>query len=232
VYQGDVLELDPQAFPAVKVAVFDNMLEHLPALDVVEVAFARACAIASHVVHVRHPSFESEEYLAKLGLKQYWTDWPGVHTAHIRLAEFEAMAARNGVDRVAVQPLKRASDADDPTLLPLSAPPNQRKAERGPGEYGAYDPALHGPKPHVSFDQPVYFAYDIFFFLRADGAPEWSITPTPTPRWRVRSWCGRIANRRGAGCSGRSADQLSSMPSSRLRNMIRSSGSAGCSIWP
>src|SRR5204862_43767 len=84
VYQADFMQLDPRAFPSVKVVVFDNVLEHLPSLDAVEAAFALACTIASHVVHVRHPSFEHEEYLATLGLKQYWTDWPGVHTAHVR----------------------------------------------------------------------------------------------------------------------------------------------------
>ena len=81
VYEADFSRLDPQAFPAVKIVVFDNVLEHLPSLASVEEVFQRACAIASHVVYIRHPSFEHEEYLASLGLKQYWTDWPGVHTA-------------------------------------------------------------------------------------------------------------------------------------------------------
>jgi hypothetical protein len=66
---------------------------------------------------IRHPSFEHEEYLASLGLKQYWTDWPGVHTAHIRLHEFVAMAARIGVYDFTVRPLKRAFGSDDPTIF-------------------------------------------------------------------------------------------------------------------
>ena len=198
VYQADFLELDPQAFPSVKVVVFDNVLEHLPSLDAVEAAFARACAIASHVVHVRHPSFEHEEYLASLGLKQYWTDWPGVHTAHVRLAEFEAMAARHGVDHVFVQPLKRAFSSDDPTILPVSAPPNQRKAERGPGEYGVYDAAIHGAKPHVDFDRPVYFAYDIFFFLGADApAVEYHVDTDAEVARAFLVWPPQLVARRG-----------------------------------
>jgi hypothetical protein len=199
VYQADFTELDPHAFPAVKVVVFDNVLEHLPSLDAVEDAFTRACTIASHVVHVRHPSFEHEGYLAGLGLKQYWTDWPGVHTAHVRIAEFEAMAARHGVDRVTVQPLKRARSSDDPTILPASAPSGQHKRERGPGEYGVYDEAVHGPKPHVEFDRPLYFAYDIFFFVTGEGAPqlEYHADPETEVARPFLTWPGRPGARRG-----------------------------------
>ena len=131
--------------------------------------FDRACAIASHIVYIRHPSFEHEEYLASLGLKQYWTDWPGVHTTHIRLHEFVAMAERNDVYDVTVRPLKRGVDSDDPTILPIDAPPNQRKPVREVGAYGVYDEAKHGPSRTFAFDRPVYFAFDIFFFLRADA---------------------------------------------------------------
>jgi hypothetical protein len=169
VYEADFTSLDPDAFPAVKVVVFDNVLEHLPSLASVDAVLDRACAIASHVVYIRHPSFEHEEYLASLGLKQYWTDWPGVHTAHVRLHEFVAMAARTGVYGCTVRPLKRAFGSDDPTILPISAPPNQRKPVRGIGAYGLYDEAIHGAKPVVVFDRPVYFAFDVFFLLRSDA---------------------------------------------------------------
>ena len=207
VYQGDFMDLDPHAFPAVKVVVFDNVLEHLPSLDAVEAAFGRACAIASHVVHVRHPAFESEDYLASVGLKQYWTDWPGVHTAPVRLAEFEEMGARAGVERVVIQPLKRAFGSDDPTILPATAAPGQRKAERGPGEYGVYDESLHGPKPVVQFDRAVYFAYDIFFFLRADApAVEYHVDTETEVARAFLVWPGqKRPGRRGVRLPFRSA---------------------------
>ncbi len=176
VYEADFTQLDPQAFPAVKVVLFDNVLEHLPSLAAVEEVFDRACAIASHAVYIRHPSFEHDEYLSSLKLKQYWNDWPGVHTAPVRLDEFVAMAARNGVYDFTVRPLKRALDSYDPTILPASAPSNQRKPAQARGEYGLYDESIHGPKPLVEFDRPVYFAFDVFFFLRSDA---------PTVRYSV-----------------------------------------------
>jgi hypothetical protein len=79
------------------------------------------------------------------------------------------MAARHGVHNFTVRPLKRALDSDDPTMLPASAPTNQRKPVRGPGSYGVYDLSTHGTKPRVEFDRPVYFAFDVFFFLRSDA---------------------------------------------------------------
>jgi len=171
VFRADFTTLDPQTFPAVKVAVFDNVLEHLPSLDAVATAVGRACEIASHVVYIRHPSFEDVDYLAGLGLKQYWTDWPGVHTAPIRIHDFVSMATQNGVYDFAVRPLKRAYRSDDPTILPATAPPNQTKRKEKRDLYGLYEEPKHGPKPIVEFDRPVYYAFDIFFFLSSD-APE------------------------------------------------------------
>jgi len=171
VYCADFTALDPADFPAARVVVFDNVLEHLPSVEAVEVALGRACEIASDVVYIRHPSFEDEDYLTSLGLKQYWTDWPGTHTAKIRLDDFRAMATRRGIDAVEVRAVKRARNSDDPTILPLAAPSNQHKQADERGEYGLYDAALHGPKPTVAFDRPVYFAFDLFFFV-GDAPPE------------------------------------------------------------
>jgi len=129
VYEADFTQLDAHAFPNVKVVVFDNVLEHLPSLDVVELAFERACAIAPRVLYIRHPSFEDTDYLDSLGVKQYWTDWQG-HTAHVRVQELIDMATSRGVYDILVRPIRRAHGTDDPTILPASAPPNQRKAKR------------------------------------------------------------------------------------------------------
>jgi SAM-dependent methyltransferase len=189
VFQADILDLQPADFPSVRYVTMDNVLEHLPTLDAVETVLAKSCQLAADAVYVRHPSFEDEEYLAGLGLKQYWTDWPGAHTAHIRLHEFVAMANRAGVYRVLISPVLRAVDSADPTLLPLDAPPGQRKLDRS--RHGAYDPDRHGEKPAVTFDRPVYFAFDLLF-VRSDRMPRFDyphdpeVSPArPSVRWPV-----------------------------------------------
>jgi len=163
VFEGDIRDLDPTRFPAVDYVMLDNVLEHMPDLSTVEEVLAQALRVASRLVHVRHPSFEDIDYLAGLGLKQYWTDWnsEGGHTAPVRLHEFVAMANRAGVYRIAIQPVKRELDSNDVDILPLSAPPFQTRTE--PTHPSVYDEARHGPKPQVSFDRPVYFAFDLLF---------------------------------------------------------------------
>ena len=159
VFYGDVTELDPAMLPDVRYVTIDNVLEHLEDLDAVERVLTAAVRMASDAVYIRHPSFEHEDYLAGLGLKQFWCDWPDAHSCHVRLADFARMAFDLGVYRILVQPVQRALDSDDPTLLPLSAPRDQRR--RQAGDPGVYDPERHDPKPHVALVEPVYFAFDI-----------------------------------------------------------------------
>ncbi len=82
----------------------------------------------------------------------------------MRLHEFVAMATRLGVYRLLVSPVVRTTDAGDPSLLPLSAPSNQRRRDKR-RHVAVYDAQRHGPKPHVTFDRPVYHAYDVFLVL-------------------------------------------------------------------
>jgi hypothetical protein len=171
IYQADVLELDPVLLPNVEYVMLDNVLEHMPDLAGLEAVLGWACRTASRMVHVRHPSFEDEEYLASLGLKQYWTDWTAghnAHTCHARLHEFVEIAGRLGVYRVRIDPVLRSFDSGDPGILPLGAPANQSRID--PLAHGVYDEARHGTKPSVTFDRPVYFAFDLLF-LTGPGSP-------------------------------------------------------------
>jgi hypothetical protein len=164
VYEADLLLVEPDDLPPAKYVSFDNVLEHMPDLDTIESVLGVALRHASRLVHVRHPSFDDVEYLASLGLKQYWTDWnvPGGHTAPAKVHELVAMANRLGVYRVLVHPVRRMVDSSDHDILPSSAPSMQMRAHRG--EAGVYLEDVHGPKPRVTFDRPVYYAFDVLFF--------------------------------------------------------------------
>jgi len=94
-------------------------------------------------------------------------DWPGEHTAKVRVHEFVAMANRLGVYQMLVQPVGLAPDTDDPTILPLDAPSGQRRIGERAGAVSVYDPDRHGPKPDVTFARPVYFAFDIVLVVGA-----------------------------------------------------------------
>jgi SAM-dependent methyltransferase len=158
VFGADVTTLEVGDFPALRFVNIDNVLEHMPTDEAAEVVVARACRLASTAVHIRHPSFEDAAYLARLGLKLYWNDWPTAHSAPLRVRQLIAMAGRAGVYRVIVHPVQRIRDSSDECLLPLDAPPNQRRRGK---HLGVYDPEVHGPKPDVVLDRPVYFAFDV-----------------------------------------------------------------------
>lgn len=159
VFRADITTLKPEDFPAVRYVMIDNVLEHLSSVEEAAEVVRVACSLASRAVYIRHPSFEQMEYLAEIGVKQYWTDWPDAHTCPLQVHELIELAARAGVYRYVVVPVLRAEDSSDPTLIPVGCPPSQK---RQPGQkHGIYDAERHGAKPHVRFDRPVYFAFDV-----------------------------------------------------------------------
>lgn len=156
------LDLPPRSFRFVSMM---DVLEHLPDLDTVERALGVARTLARDFLFIRHPLFDATPALAALGLKQYWTDWHG-HTAHVLVPDFLAMFRRMGLEQVALAYRQHARDSDDPTLLPLAAPPDQHR----------YDAALHGPKPvpPIVFPEAIPGQLDLFVALRSYAPREWS----------------------------------------------------------
>lgn len=148
-----------------------DFLEHLPDFGVVERILDKARHIARDFLFIRHPSFEDEHYLNAVGLKQYWTDWPGPggHTAKMTVADFTGMFARLGLSQYSITYRKPALDSSDPVILPIDAPPNQHD----------YDAAQHGPKPSIHFPRPLYGQIDIFVAVRSIRQTDWAKLTLP-----------------------------------------------------
>lgn len=138
-----------------------DFLEHLPdepaALDVMK-KMARA---ARDFIFIRHPSFEDIDYLAQLGLKITWTDWWG-HPNMMKIEDYRRFFADVGWTDYVINPRSVMFDSWHPSVVPIDAPTDTL----------AYDADLHGPKPYVRFDRPVWEQFDIFIRLRADFDPE------------------------------------------------------------
>jgi hypothetical protein len=177
VVQGDVFELPRR--PLVRFVTADNVLEHLRSFGAVEEALCVARDVITDFIYIRHPSFEHEDYLASLGVQQYWCNWRA-HHSHVQLADFAEMFERVGFARWTQQPVGRILDSSDPSILPRSAPIDQHE----------YDPDQHEAKPVVVFDRPVYFAYDIVAYKRLDARVELDYKADPEidrrkPRLRI-----------------------------------------------
>ncbi len=126
-------------------------------------------AAARDFLFIRHPSFEDEHYLNAVGLKQFWTDWPGGHTAKLTVADFIGFFHHLGLNDYAICYRQAAMDSEDPVILPLAAPPNQHH----------YDADKHGEKPCVVFPRPIYAQIDFFLALRQFPGVEWAQIVVP-----------------------------------------------------
>lgn len=153
----DVVLGDITTLPSKKIfryVCMDNFLEHLPDLDTVRTMLSVASSVATDFLYIAHPSFEDEAYLRQLGLKQYWHDWTG-HPAHILVSDFADLLAEVGAMPIDLAYIREAWDSDDPSILPLDAPKDQHR----------YDLDLHGPKPAIRFERPIYWQIHITAYL-------------------------------------------------------------------
>ena len=157
------LECPPASFRFVSMMDF---LEHLPDYATVERILDKARTIARDFLFIRHPSFEDEHYLNAIGLKQYWTDWPGPggHTAKLTVAQFTEIFSQLGLKQYAMAFRSPACDSMDSVILPIGAPPDQHH----------YEARRHGPKPEIKFPRPLFGQIDIFVAVRPIRPADWA----------------------------------------------------------
>jgi hypothetical protein len=145
-----------------------DFLEHLPDLDTVRAVIAAAAAAATDFLFIRHPSFEEEEATCALGLRQYWWNWT-THTAHVRCSDYRAIFADLGLHKYTIHHRGEVHDSGDASVHPIDA-----LDPLGWFNQGAYDDAVHPPKPSIRFAAPLRRAQDILVALRPFSDAEWS----------------------------------------------------------
>lgn len=139
-----------------------DFFEHLPGLDVVEEVLASAVEAATDFLFISHPSFEGEHYLRSLGLMQYWHHWSG-HKAHIRISDYCEIFERLGLHQYSLRYSQRISRSAHPSILPVGVPKNQFE----------YDPDVHGYRPDVTLEEPVWRSQRIYVALRPFTPDKW-----------------------------------------------------------
>lgn len=121
-----------------------HILEHLPSLESVASLIARMPMLARHFAFVAIPSFEGEDYLKQLGLRQYWTNWVG-HPCHITVNDLVDALAACGLAEFEMRCVDLVLSSSHPSIVPVGA---QDELE--------YDPSKHGPKPSLPLRQKVF----------------------------------------------------------------------------
>jgi hypothetical protein len=132
-----------------------DFLEHLPDEEVAEKVLVALEGAARDFLFIRHPSFEDIDYLKGLGLKIGWTDWSG-HPNRMRVDAFRAIFERLGWNEYVIIAQEPIPDSSHSAIV----------AADGPRNVVRYDESVHGPKPEVTFDRPVYSRFDILVRCR------------------------------------------------------------------
>jgi hypothetical protein len=129
---GDIFDLPTDL--SVRYVTIDNVLEHLPSMDLVEAALHSATRIAGEFVYIRHPSFEDEPYLNARGLKQFWTDWPTSCGSPTSSAPRAGACTRYGLQRTAptAPSCPSAHPRTSTTTTPSATAPNPTWSSRVP----------------------------------------------------------------------------------------------------
>ena len=142
--EGDITRLDlPDK--CVRFVTMSHILEHLPDLETAEKVVASGLRLVTDFVYIQGPYFDADEYLESHGLKFYWSDWSG-HPCHLKVSDLERMFEKMGVTDYEFLVLDEVLDSSNDAIHPLESGRNQH----------AYDPAVHPPKPQITFDRPIW----------------------------------------------------------------------------
>jgi hypothetical protein len=153
--RGDVTDL---ALPpdSVRFVVMCHFLEHLPNLDAVERALRSAVRVATDFLFIRGPFFDADDYLRRLGLKFYWSDWPGGHNCHLRVAELYGLLVKLELKDFVFCLRDEMRHSSATSLHPLNSPHSQHE----------YDANIHPPKRDFDLPEPVYREFSCCVPLR------------------------------------------------------------------
>lgn len=161
-YVWDVTKL-AFATNSVRMVMISHFLEHLPSHAIAAKALLQAFAAARSYVIVRHPYFDANPQLCRLGLKLYSADWSG-HTNH--MTSYDVWRAlrgpiENGRATVAMFGRGPLRSSRAPEIVPLAAPTNTRKIDLT---------AILDKEPDIRFEFPMFKEFVSIVIMRCkDG---------------------------------------------------------------
>lgn len=155
-YCADFTKL-PFPDKSVRFVVISHVLEHLPSLEIAKASIKQACDLATDFVFIQGPYYDGDEYLNKLGLKFFWSDWKG-HTCHFKVKDLKDTLKELNVSDYKLFMNKLVTDSMSPFIHPLNSPMNQHD----------YDPAVHPPKHLINFDRNLYREFVCYIKLKPD----------------------------------------------------------------
>lgn len=134
----------------VRFVIMSHFLEHVPDPSDVKAFIRKACAISTDFVYIQQPYFDSDSYLARNGLKLFWSDWRGHPN---RMTSLELLITlrdlrMEGIDiNYSIHFRRKIKNSDDRRIHSILSPIDQHEYEIG----------KHPEKPQtIKFVEPVY----------------------------------------------------------------------------
>jgi hypothetical protein len=114
---------DDCILPKCKYITMIHFLEHLKNEEEVFIVLNKALNSVSEFICIKGPSFESVEYLKKLGFKITWTDWIG-HPTPVTKDMLFRLLKKCGVNesQIEFKLLMKIEDTSSNEIIPLSSP--------------------------------------------------------------------------------------------------------------
>jgi hypothetical protein len=98
-----------------------HFLEHLPTFKAAQQSIASAIRVAKEFVYIRHPWFDADAELFRLGYKMFWSDWIG-HRLHFDSLSFVKALSRLGFEgRWCLMGRSQIRDTRHDAIIPLFA---------------------------------------------------------------------------------------------------------------
>jgi len=139
-----------------RIVTISHVLEHLNSYSDVEKVLHKAIKTATEFVYIDSPCFDFDDYLEKLGLKFFWSDWKG-HKTKYHQKDILHTLKNTGIDSCDVLvETPYVVDSSSECVHPLSSPVDQFN----------YNKEIHAKKPFCTFPDKIYKSYTVFAWVR------------------------------------------------------------------
>ena len=157
---GDLTDLDVPD-NCVRFVKMSHILEHMPDVKGVEKAVASAKKAATDFLVITGPFFDEDEYLASLGLKLDWSDYPE-HTCHLTITDMVKILDKLGLKDYDLHVRYLIRDSSSDRIHPLASPAGAHR----------YDPSIHPKKKQIVFEKKIWTDFVCYVPLKKN-IPRW-----------------------------------------------------------
>ncbi len=132
-----------------------HILEHMPDYKAIERVVGLAEKSATNFLVITGPYFDEDKYLASKGFKLHWSDYPD-HPYHLMVSELVHILNKLKLDNYEIYLRFPILNSSNQHIHPLNSPSHSH----------LYNPKIHPPKRHVSFNKDIWTDFVCYVQLK------------------------------------------------------------------